>query len=115
MIRLKRVYDPPEDADGARFLVERLWPRGVSKEAARLDGWLKDAAPSNELRSWYSHDPSKWDEFKKRYFRELEKERTALQPVREAAKRGTVTFVFAAKDPDLSNARALKEFLEHKT
>ncbi len=113
-LNLKRVYEPAAGADGTRFLVERLWPRGVSKEAAKLDGWLKEAAPSDELRKWYGHDPKKWDEFRRRYFAELSRTPQNLAPIREAAARGTVTLVFAARDPELSNARALKEFLERE-
>ena len=115
VIRLKRVYDTPEKADGARFLIERLWPRGLTKEKARLDGWLKDAAPSGELRSWYSHDPAKWDEFKRRYLLELKKNPEALRPLLDAGQKGTVTLVFAARNPELSNARVLKELLERKS
>ncbi len=111
-MNLKRVYEPAARGDGARFLVERLWPRGVSKEAAKLDGWLKEAAPSDTLRKWYGHDPKKWDEFRRRYFAELAQAPERLAPLREAAKKGVVTLVFAAKDPELSNARALKEYLQ---
>lgn len=113
-LNLKRVYEPAARADGTRFLVERLWPRGVSKEAAKLDGWLKEAAPSDALRRWYAHDPKRWEEFRRRYFAELSRASEHLDPIREAARRGPVTLVFAAKDPELSNARALKEFLEQE-
>ena len=113
-LKLKRIYDPPNASDGTRFLVERLWPRGVSKERAGLDGWLKEAAPSDELRRWYGHDPARWNEFRRRYFGELAKEPGVLDPIIEAARKGTVTLVFAAKDPQLSNARALKEYLEER-
>jgi len=113
-LNLKRVYEPPDRADGTRFLVERLWPRGISKEAAKLDGWLKEVAPSDSLRKWYGHDPKKWEEFRSRYFAELSRAPQSLDPIREATARGTVTLVFAAKDPELSNARALKDFLEHR-
>jgi uncharacterized protein YeaO (DUF488 family) len=112
MMRLKRVYEPPDKSDGMRFLVERLWPRGISRERAQLDGWLKEAAPSAALRKWYGHDPARWREFRRRYFAELAEGPGVLDPLIEAAQRGTVTLVFAAKDPELSNARALKEFLE---
>jgi uncharacterized protein YeaO (DUF488 family) len=111
-LKLKRAYEAPEASDGTRFLVERLWPRGISKQAAKLDAWLKDAAPSDELRRWYGHDPEKWPEFRRRYFAELARAPEALAPIREALKKGPVTLVFAAKDPQLSNARALKELLE---
>jgi uncharacterized protein YeaO (DUF488 family) len=111
-LKLKRVYEPAEEADGTRLLVERLWPRGLSKQAARLDAWLKEAAPSDELRRWYGHDPDRWPEFRRRYFAELARAPEALAPIREALKEGPVTLVFATKDPQLSNARALKELLE---
>jgi uncharacterized protein YeaO (DUF488 family) len=113
-LKLKRAYEPAEQGDGARFLVERLWPRGVSKEAARLDGWLKEAAPSEGLRKWYGHDPAKWPEFRRRYLAELARDPEALEPLREAARQGPVTLVFAARDPQLSNARILKELLERR-
>lgn len=113
-LRLKRIYEPADRDDGARFLVERLWPRGVSKSRAKLDGWLKTAAPSDELRRWYGHDPARWDEFRRCYFAELAMDPGRLAPIREAATKGTVTLVFAAKDPRLSCATALKEFLERE-
>ncbi len=113
-VNLKRVYEPAARSDGSRFLVERLWPRGVSKEAAQLDGWLKEVAPSDALRKWYGHDPEKWEKFRQRYFMELSKAPERLAPLREAARRGPVTLVFAAKDPELSNARVLREFLERE-
>jgi uncharacterized protein YeaO (DUF488 family) len=113
-LKLKRAYEPAEAADGARFLVERLWPRGLSKEKASLDGWLKEAAPSAELRKWYGHDPAKWREFRRRYLAELARGREALAPLREAARKGPVTLVFAARDPQLSSARILKDFLEQE-
>jgi uncharacterized protein YeaO (DUF488 family) len=113
-LKLKRAYEPAEQGDGARFLVERLWPRGVSKDAARLDGWLKEAAPSEGLRKWYGHDPAKWPEFRRRYLAELARDPEALEPLREAARQGPVTLVFAARDPQLSNARILKELLERR-
>ncbi len=113
-LSLKRVYEPAEKTDGARFLVERLWPRGASKEAAKLDGWIREAAPSDTLRRWYGHDPRKWNEFRRRYFAELSRAPERLDPIREATRKGNVTLVFAARDPELSNARALKEFLEQE-
>ncbi len=111
MIRLKRAYEPAAAADGKRFLVERLWPRGVTKAAAGLDGWLKDVAPSAALRTWYAHEMQKWPEFRRRYLAELEANADALRPLREAARRGTVTLVFAARDPDHCSALVLKELL----
>jgi uncharacterized protein YeaO (DUF488 family) len=112
MIRTRRVYDPPEPGDGTRFLVERLWPRGMKKEELAMDGWLKDAAPSDELRRWFSHDPAKWDEFRRRYYAELEGKPDVLQPLREAARQGNVTLLYSARDTEHNNAVALKEYLE---
>jgi len=112
MIKLKRTYDPPDTGDGARFLVERLWPRGVSKERAALVGWLKEVAPSPGLRTWYGHDPTRWTEFRRRYVEELRANQVALAPLREASRRGTVTLVFSTKDAEHSSARVLKEYLE---
>ena len=114
MIQVKRVYDPPEPTDGARFLVERLWPRGMKKEELAMDGWLRDVAPSAELRRWFSHDPAKWEEFRRRYFAELEGSGEALQPLREAARRGNVTLLYSARDIEHNNAVALKQFLEQE-
>jgi uncharacterized protein YeaO (DUF488 family) len=111
MIEIKRVYEPAEKGDGARFLVDRLWPRGVKKEALAIEGWLKDAAPSNELRHWYHHDLAQWDEFRRRYFKELERVPSAWQPLLDAARKGKVTLLFGSKHPEHNNAVALKEFL----
>jgi uncharacterized protein YeaO (DUF488 family) len=111
-VNLKRIYEPADEGDGERFLVERLWPRGISKERARLAAWLKDAAPSPELRKWYDHDPAKWDTFRSRYFGELARRPDAVAPLREAARKGPVTLVFASRAVELSCARALKEYLE---
>lgn len=112
MIKVKRVYNLLESDDGARFLVDRLWPRGMKKEALRLDGWLKDVAPSDELRRWFGHDPARWDEFQRRYFDELDRRPDAWRPLVEAARRGDVTLLFAARDADRNNAVALKDYLE---
>lgn len=112
MIRLKRVYEKPAEDDGYRVLVERLWPRGVRREDARIDLWLKDAAPSQGLRTWYAHDVSKWDEFRRRYVTELEAARDGLGDFARRCRRDTVTFVFAAKDPERCSALVLKAFLE---
>jgi uncharacterized protein YeaO (DUF488 family) len=114
MIRVKRTYDPVESIDGARFLVDRLWPRGIKKEALKIQAWLKDAAPSNELRHWYHHDMEQWDAFRKRYFAELEASREAWLPLLEAARRETVTLLYASKNTEQNNAVALKKFLEKK-
>ncbi len=112
MIRIKRTYDAPAAGDGARFLVDRLWPRGIAKEALPIDAWLKDAAPSNELRGWYHHEPAQWDEFRHRYFAELRANPAAWQPLAEAARRGPVTLLYSSKNVEHNNAEALKEFLD---
>ena len=112
MIRLKRVYDPHADSDGKRILVDRLWPRGIKKEDAGLDLWLKDIAPSDGLRKWFSHDPSRWQEFKKRYRKELEDRQDLISDLRTEARNKTVTLLFAAKDTERNNAVALKEIIE---
>jgi uncharacterized protein YeaO (DUF488 family) len=112
MIQLKRAYDPASKSDGARYLVERLWPRGVKKESLPVEAWLKDVAPSTELRQWFAHDPSKWTEFRRRYFEELNANSQAWQPLLSAARRGRVTLVYSSHDTEHNNAVALKEFLE---
>lgn len=112
MIRVRRVYEPPTPDDGARFLVDRLWPRGVKKEALRLDGWLKDAAPSDALRRWFGHDPVRWDEFQRRYRDELNSRPEAWRFIVEAARRGDVTLLFGARDTGHNNAVALKVYLD---
>lgn len=114
MIKVKRVYDPVEPDDGKRFLVERLWPRGMKKEALRIDGWLKEVAPSDRLRRWFGHDPEKWEEFRRRYFAELEAHPEAWQPLLEAARAGPITLLFSARDLVHNNAVALQAFLEEK-
>ena len=111
MIKLKRAYDPASKDDGIRFLVERLWPRGVKKAALRLDAWLKDVAPSTELRRWFSHDPSKWMEFQRRYFAELDAKPAAAEPILQAGRRGRVTLVYSSHDEEHNNAVALKAYL----
>ena len=110
-IVLKRAYAAPSASDGCRILVDRLWPRGVSKQDAKIDLWLKEAAPSTELRRWFSHDPTKWEEFKHRYFEELRARDQSLQPIRERLRSGSVTFVFASRETELNSAVALKEYL----
>ena len=114
MIKLKRAYDSASSDDGIRFLVERLWPRGVKKTALRLDAWLKDVAPSTGLRQWFSHDPAKWAEFQRRYRRELDAKREALEPILKAARRGRVTLVYSSHDAEHNNAVALKAYLDAK-
>jgi uncharacterized protein YeaO (DUF488 family) len=114
MIRVKRAYETPAKNDGARFLVERLWPRGVKKENLQIEAWLKDVAPTKQLREWFQHDPAKWKEFRQRYFRELAKHADAWQPLVARARRGLVTLVYSAHDTEHNNAIALKEFLDQK-
>ncbi len=111
-IRLKRAYESAEPGDGRRFLVERLWPRGVRKEALRLDAWLKDVAPSTALRRWFSHDPARWDEFQKRYWKELDEHPEAWAPLVEAAGHSTITLVYSTHDEEHNNAVALKDYLD---
>jgi uncharacterized protein YeaO (DUF488 family) len=110
-IRLKRAYDPPHPDDGVRILVERLWPRGVSREAATLDHWVKDVAPTPDLRKWYGHAPDKWPEFQKRYRRELVENEDAVTELRSICAAGTVTFIYAAKDELRNSATVLRAYL----
>ena len=114
MIRTKRVYAPPEASDGARILVDRLWPRGLSKAAARIDGWRKDLAPSGELRKWFEHDPSKWEEFRRRYRSELESagRMEDLRILGKKARKETITLVYAARDETHNHAVALEKLIE---
>ncbi len=114
MIQIKRVYEPKARGDGVRFLVERLWPRGIKKEDLDARAWLKDVAPSPELRKWFSHDPAKWDEFKARYQAELDKEPEAWKPLLEAARQGTVTLLYSARDTEHNSALLLQQYLERK-
>jgi uncharacterized protein YeaO (DUF488 family) len=115
MIKLKRAYDGVSRTDGTRFLVERLWPRGVSKATLALNAWLKEVGPSSALRKWFSHDPEKWREFRRRYFRELDSRPGAWQPILSAARRGTVTLVYSSHDAEHNNAVALHEYLQAKS
>ncbi len=114
MIQLKRVYDKPQSSDGARFLVDRLWPRGLRKTDVHMEGWLKEAGPSTPLRKWFAHDPDKWTEFQRRYFAELEERQEAWKPIVQAMKRGPVTLLYSSHDEEHNNAAALKRFLEKK-
>jgi uncharacterized protein YeaO (DUF488 family) len=114
MITLKRAYDPVSPTDGIRFLVERLWPRGVSKATLRIDAWLRDVGPSTALRKWFNHDPKKWGPFRRRYFRELESQPEVWQPIASAARRGRVTLIYSSHDTQHNNAVALQEFLRTK-
>jgi uncharacterized protein YeaO (DUF488 family) len=111
-IRLKRAYEEPSEDDGTRILVERLWPRGVSKEKAAIDLWLKEIAPSTELRRWYSHDTARWEEFRRRYRAELDAPSEVLDDLKRRLKEGPVTFVYAAKDEEHNSAVVLKEYLK---
>ena len=112
MVTIKRIYQEPDPADGRRILVDRLWPRGVSKERARVDWWLKEIAPSDELRRWFGHDPSRWQEFQARYRGELEAQRPLLDELRTLSGRERITLLYAAKDQEHNNAVLLKELLE---
>ena len=114
MIRIKRVYEPAKPEDGSRILVDRLWPRGIEKKKLRLDSWCKDVAPSNELRKWSHHDPARWDEFRRRYFAELDNNQAAWNPLVESARSGNVTLLYSAKDEAHNNAEALRDYLESK-
>lgn len=112
MIRLKRAYERPSAADGTRVLVERLWPRGLRKTDAAIDVWLKEAAPSTELRQWFAHDVAKWKEFQARYRRELAEREAAVEFLLERARAAAVTLVYAAKDEEHNGALVLKDYLE---
>ncbi len=114
MLQLKRAYDPVSRSDGTRFLVERLWPRGLSKTKLRVDAWLKDVGPTTALRKWFSHDPEKWPQFRRRYFRELDSRPESWQPIVSAARRRRVTLVYSSHDEEHNNAVALKEYLQAK-
>ena len=112
MIKLKRVYESAASDDGARFLVERLWPRGIKKTELQIDSWLKDVAPSTDLRRWFAHDPQKWSDFRERYFRELQANPEVVEPITAAAKRGNVTLLYSSHDTEHNNAVALKDYIE---
>ena len=111
-IQIKRAYDNPSENDGYRILVDRLWPRGISKEKAKIDYWAKALAPSNELRRWYGHDPEKWPEFKSRYFAELDANPGSVKELFDFVSKGLVTFVYSSKEQHINNAVALKEYFE---
>ena len=110
-LKLKRAYEKPAEGDGYRALVDRVWPHGISKAAAKIDRWAKDVAPSTALRKWFGHDPARWTEFKRRYFAELKEQREALDELRKLAKTRTVTLVYGAKDEEHNQAVALLEYL----
>jgi uncharacterized protein YeaO (DUF488 family) len=111
-VKIKRVYEEASKDDGFRILIDRLWPRGVSKEKAAIDLWLKEVSPSTELRKWFGHDPEKWEEFRTRYFKELDRAKDAVDQIRRQAKKGTVTLIYGTKAEPYSNAEALLEYLK---
>jgi uncharacterized protein YeaO (DUF488 family) len=113
-IDVKRAYDPSAKSDGHRILIDRIWPRGVTRDDLRIDAWLKDLAPSTALRKWFGHDPAKWDEFRTRYARELDQRSDLVEDLVDKARAGHVTLVFGAKDAEHNNAVALKEHLERR-
>jgi uncharacterized protein YeaO (DUF488 family) len=113
-IRIKRVYDEPSQDDGKRILVDRLWPRGLTKEKAKVDLWMKEVAPSNELRKWFAHDPEKWPEFKRRYVEELKTQSEPLAQLRQETSHGAVTLLYGAKDEEHNEAVVLLELLQRK-
>ncbi len=112
MIKIKKIYDTPTPDDGIRILVDRLWPRGLSKEKAKADLWLKEIAPNNELRKWYAHDPKKWAEFRKRYFNDLNVKRDLVNQIVQKMKEGDVALLYSSKEEKINNAVALKEYIE---
>lgn len=114
MVKVKRVYEKPAKDDGMRILVERLWPRGLTKGQAKIDLWLKDIAPSPDLRKWFGHDPTRWEKFRQSYEEELKYKDDLINPLRQKAKEGTITLIFAARDEEHNSAVVLKQFVEHK-
>ena len=114
MVQIKRVYEPASPQDGKRFLVERLWPRGMKKEDLKMDAWLKDVAPSTELRQWFGHDPAKWREFQRRYVAELRAHPDAVAPLIFAARQSNVTLLYSARDQEHNAAVVLKDYLERR-
>lgn len=113
-IELKRAYEAPAESDGYRALVDRLWPRGLTKDALKLDAWLRDLAPSTALRKWFDHDPKKWETFRERYCRELDGQGPAIEELARRARDGRVTLVFGARDAEHNDAVALKAYLERR-
>jgi uncharacterized protein YeaO (DUF488 family) len=115
MIKIKRIYDPSAEDDGFRILVDRLWPRGLTKEKANVDLWLKEIAPSDQLRKWYAHDPKKWAEFRKKYFKDLGMKRELIDQIVQKMKEGDVTLLYSSKEEKINNATALKEYIEKRS
>lgn len=113
-IRIKRAYEEPDEEDGTRILVDRLWPRGLTKEKARVDLWLKEVAPSTELRKWFAHDPAKWTEFRSRYLEELKRNKDQLSVLRQETAKGTATLIYGAKDQQHNEAVILQGLLKAK-
>ncbi|HXX57361.1 MAG TPA: DUF488 domain-containing protein [Thermodesulfovibrionales bacterium] len=114
MVKIKRIYDPASPDDGKRILVDRLWPRGIKKEEAGIDEWMKEIAPSGELRKWFGHDPSKWEEFRKKYRGELKGKTEFVEKLAAMAKKGKITLLFSAKDREHNNAVVIKEAIDHQ-
>lgn len=114
MVRVKRAYDAPAHGDGTRVLVDRVWPRGISRENIKIEAWLPDLGPSNALRTWFGHDPARWETFRRRYLAELKEKRPLLQQLAAYARRGTLTLVFGARDPAHNQAVVIKEALESR-
>ncbi len=112
MLKTKRVYEPPSPEDGKRILIDRLWPRGIKKESAAIDDWIKDLAPNSDLRKWFNHEPEKWSEFRKRFFRELDTRDRQVEAIMKLARKGTVTLVYGSREERYNNATALKEYIE---
>jgi len=113
-IKIKRIYEAAEVSDGVRILVDRLWPRGISKDRAKLDYWAKEVSPSSELRQWYQHDAARWYEFKRRYFKEIRSKPETGELLQHCTDNEVVTFLFSSKEMTLNNAAALKEYVEHE-
>ena len=113
-LKIKRVYESPAKEDGERVLVDRLWPRALTKEKAAVDIWLKEIGPTTELRKWFAHDPAKWRGFQKKYCLELAENKVQLDTLKDCIKKGTVTLVYGARDQELNEALVLREWLEHK-
>jgi len=114
VVDVKRVYEAPGTNDGARYLIERLWPRGMRKENLIMDAWLKEVAPSEGLRRWFGHDPAKWDAFQRRYRAELDANPSTWKPLLEASRRGKLTLLYSARDTEHNNAVVLKSYLEER-